>query len=86
MTNKELIKLYVTGSKQAGAVNHIGFTKNDFYNYSTLLCKVDRNNKTANFNSRKYSSTTSRIQGMLKTELLNNEYTVLEYNGPDAYI
>lgn len=84
MKNNELIKIYINGNKEAGTVNHIGFIKNDFYNYSTLICTIDRENKTAQFNNRKYSHTTGKIQNNLKYELNQAGYIIEEYEGPEA--
>ena len=81
MTNKDLITMYLDGNKKAGACNHLMFTGSDLYNYSTLMCTVNREAKTAKFNTRKYSRTTSKIQGMIRRLLEGRGYSIEEYNG-----
>ena len=84
MTNKEIIKEFATGNKRYNAVNHIGYTDNKLWNYSTVLATVNREEKTADLNTRKYSATTSKIQGMLKRELENAGYVINEIIGDTA--
>lgn len=84
MTNKEFIKAYIKGVKRSAVNGHCGFYKGYFINYSTVLCKVDRKTKTAEFNSRKYSNTTGRIQSILLAELTAAGYRVTKYSGSPA--
>ena len=81
MKNIDVIKEFVAGNKTHNAVNHIGFTNNKIWNYSTVLAEVNREEKTANLNVRKYSATTSRIQGMLRAELTRAGYMINEIVG-----
>ena len=86
MTNQEILKEFAAGNKRYNAVNHIGYTDNKLWNYSTVLATVDRETKTADLNTRKYSATTSKIQGMLRRELENAGYTIREIIGETANI
>lgn len=69
MTNKDLIKSYIKGNTYQAKTSHLGFCGTHLVNYSTVLCKIDRENLCAIFNNRKYSATTSRIQSTLYSEL-----------------
>lgn len=84
MTNYDCIMDYVNGKKTYGAVNHIGYQLNKLWNYSTLMCEIDRDAKTAKVNTRKYSRTTSKIQSMIRAALVNKGYTIIEYDGEHA--
>ena len=86
MTNKDIINEFVTGNRECNAINHIGYNDSILFNYSTIICKVDRANKTAQVNIRKYSATTSKIQSMLLAALQGAGYGVEKYEGGDAYI
>lgn len=81
MTNKEIIQEFTRGEKRYNAVNHIGYTDGRLWNYSTVLADLDRENKTATLNVRKYSVTTGRIQNMLRRELENAGYVINEIIG-----
>lgn len=85
MTNKELIKVFISGNKKTAVANHLGFKDDRLINYSTVLCRIDRNEKQAMFNNRKYSPTTSKIQSMLRRELSYSGYEIIEYEGSGAY-
>lgn len=85
MTNRELISQYIKGNKRAGATNHLGFIGNELVNYSTTICVIDRANKCARVNKRKYSTTTSKIQNMLAYELNIAGYEVEEYQGEPCH-
>lgn len=84
MTNKELIKEFIRGNRRYGATNHLGYTDNKLYNYSTVICEIDRANRKALFNCRKYSTTTGRIQSTLRAELEMFGFTVEEFYGAQA--
>lgn len=86
MTNNEAIRAYVNGTMKHGAVNHIGWNHDRFINYSTELCAIDREAGTALFNTRKYSSTTSKIQSRLRYELEAAGFEIIEVEGEPAYI
>lgn len=86
MTNNEMIRAYVNGTMTRGAVNHIGFKDGTFINYATILCEIDRENMLAHFNSRKYSTTTSKIQSRLRSELTEAGFEISEYDGEPCYI
>lgn len=84
MRNREFIQAYIKGNKTIGANNHLGFKNDKLWNYSTVICIIDRENKTAQVNSRKYSNTTSRIQTELRYQLSVAGYEVTEFEGPNA--
>ena len=84
MTNKDFIRGFIAGGKEYGACNHLGYTGETLWNYSTVICEVDRENKTARLNARKYSNTTGRIQSALRRELSESGYRVEEYIGQPA--
>ena len=85
MTNKEIMQEYINGNRRYNATNHLGYTDGTLWNYSTVICEIDRENKTAKFNDRYYSRTTSKIQGQLGFLLSIAGYTITEYKGDDAY-
>jgi len=84
MNNKDFIREFIKGTRQYNAYCHLGYKGNQLWNYSTVLCKIDRENKTAKFNCRKYSSTTSRIQSALCRELESAGFTIEKYEGDRA--
>lgn len=81
MTNKEIIKEFLRGGREYNAVNHLAYYGDALVNYSTVILTVDRENRFAKFNVRKYSSTTSRIQSLIRQELERADYTWEEYDG-----
>lgn len=85
MTNRDLIQEYISGRRRYNATNHLGYTDAKLWNYSTVICEVNRSAKKAKVNVRKYSRTTSKIQSMLRTELAQAGFEVEEYEGPDAW-
>lgn len=85
MTNRELIKEYIRWERRYNACNHLGYTDDELINYSTCICKIDRGAKCALVNSRKYSTTTSKIQGLLRSELSSAGFAVEEYEGDPCY-
>ena len=86
MTNYDFIGDFIRGEKRFGAYCHLGYSEDKLYNYSTVICTIDRDNKTARLNVKKYSSTTSRIQSMVKGALRKANYTITEYVGePCSY-
>ena len=86
MRNEDFIDKYIETPDFKGACNHLIACNNELVNYSTTICKIDPVKHTADFNARKYSRTTGKIQSMLKRALINHGYKVNEYNGNDAYI
>ena len=84
MTNKELISEYIKGERRYGAANHLGYDNEVLINYATEICRIDRKNKTATVNSRRYSRTTSGIQSELRYRLSAAGYTITEYEGEPA--
>lgn len=86
MTNNDLIAEFIKGKKKCGVASHLGYTDNVLINYSTELCRINRANKTAEVNSRRYSSTTSKIQTQLRFQLSQAGYVITEYIGPDAVL
>lgn len=83
MTNNDFLCDYVNNPKGVRVHAHLLQIENELYNYSTLICTI--NGGVADFNCRKYSTTTSKIQTTLKRLLENNGYTINEYDGKDAY-
>lgn len=81
MTNKEIMQEYINGNRRYNAANHLGYTDGTLWNYSTVICEIDRENKTAKFNDRYYSRTTSKIQGQLGFLLSIAGYTIEKYEG-----
>lgn len=89
MTNNEFIIRFVSGrcGSNTEAHGHLGIVNgNTLVNYSTVLCVIDRDNKKAKFNIKKYSRTTGKIQTMIRYQLSCYGFEVEEYEGPDAYI
>ena len=84
MTNGDLIAEFISGKRPYNAYCHLGYKGNSLWNYSTVLCVIDRENKTARFNCRKYSSTTNRIQSDLRRQLKYDGYTITDYVGDRA--
>ena len=84
MTNRDLVIDFINGEKECGACNHLFFKGNELYNYSPLLCTIDRYNRIADLNIRKYSRTTSKIQSMIGNELASRGYAVSTYDGRGA--
>ena len=86
MKNIDVIREFVKGNNSHNAINHIGYRKNTFWNYSTVLAEVDRNKKTVLFNITKYSVTTGRIQNMLRRELEAAGFVIEEVVGAAANV
>lgn len=84
MNNTDFIRQYITGKKKFGAYGHLGCANDTLFNYSTEICQIDRENKTAKVNVKKYSRTTSKIQTELKFLLSQYGYAVTEYEGKSA--
>ena len=84
MTNQDFIREYIKGEHRYGAYCHLGYADDKLINYSTVICRIDRENKTALVNNRKYSRTTSKIQSQLRSILTREGYTFTEYEGADA--
>ena len=84
MDNTMFIKEYIAGKHEFGAHAHLGYSGDTLFNYATEICKVNRANKTARLNVKKYSVTTSSIQSSLKHLLGVEGYTIEEYIGPSA--
>lgn len=86
MTNQQLVNCFVDGSMEAAVTNHVGYRGNCLISYSTVICEIDRVNKTARVNVRKYSATTSRLQSRLLAALQSAGYAIEEYEGSAAYM
>ena len=86
MTNKEIIKEFIEGTKRYNAVNHIGYTDNKLWNYSTVLIEIDREAKKAKLNIKKYSTTTGRIQSEIERQLSAAHYEIERYTGENAVL
>lgn len=85
MTNRELIAEYIRGERRYGAANHLGYSDGKLINYSTEICRIDREKRVATVNSRKYSTSTSKIQSQLRYQLVQAGYTIVEYEGEPCY-
>jgi len=81
MTNKDIIIEFVNGGNRYNAVNHIGYQLNRLYNYSTLMCDIDRGGKTACVNVHKYGNATTRIQSIIRNVLVEKGYQIEEFDG-----
>ena len=81
MTNAELIKEYINGNRTHNAVNHIGYKGSDLFSYSTKICEIDRDKKSASVNTKYYSNTTSRQTSELIWQLKNKGYSISTYEG-----
>lgn len=86
MTNYDLISLFVDGSREHGACNHLGFKGNELFSYSTVICVIDRDNKTAKVNTKKYSRTTSKQVSILRSVLSRKGFAIIEYEGDPAIL
>ena len=84
MNNKDFIQEFIDGDHRFNAYCHLGYTENKLWNYSTVICEIDRKNKTARFNCKKYSNTTSRIQSTLRHKLQTAGYEITDYVGEDC--
>ena len=84
MTNYDFIKEFVKGEKDYNANGHLIYFNNELVNYSTTLCIIDRAQKTAKLNTRKYSRTTSKIQSLIRSALEYYYFTIEDYYGETA--
>lgn len=84
MDNRDFIKEYIKGGKDYGAYCHLAYKGNTLWNYSTIICVVDRETKRAAFNCRKYSNTTTRIQSILRGALQKADFTITDFVGDRA--
>lgn len=67
--------------------NHLLKQGNKLFNYSTEIVSIDRLNKKIEFNTHKYSRTTSKIQSEIR-RIINEHfphYEVVEYDGGYCY-
>ena len=86
MRNNDFIKAYVDGYRTEGAHGRMAYKDGRLISYRTVICDINRREKTAYFNTKKYSATTSRLQNTLLTMLEADGYTVEKYEGEEAYI
>lgn len=86
MRNNDFIQQYVDGNIVEGAHGRMAYKNGRLISYNTVICDIDRVHKIANVNTHKYSSTTSRMQGVLMATLKKEDYEVRTYDGADAYI
>ena len=84
MNNIDFIKKYIKGDKKNSVYCHLGFKDNILINYSTVICTIDRKNKKAKVNLKKYSRTTTKIQDILIYELNQHGYNIETYEGEKA--
>lgn len=85
MTNYDFIREYIRGERRIGAYSHLGYADDKLINYSTVICIIDRENKKAQLNIRKYSRTTTKIQGQVESALRQAGYEIFKYEGDNAY-
>lgn len=86
MRNRDFLEQYVEGNIVKAAHGRMAYKDGRLISYNTVICDIDRYHKTARVNVRKYSSTTSRMQGQLLAILSRENYEVEEYVGEEAYI
>ena len=87
MRNRDFLKRYVDGEQTQRAHGMMSYTSGGrLFSYDTIICDINRVTKEARVNIRKYSATTSRMQNTLLAFLNDAGYTVLTYEGADAYI
>ena len=86
MKNNDFLKQYVDGFYTHGAHGRMAYKDGRLISYSTPICDIDRRNKKAVVNVRKYSSTTSRMQNQLLHLLEVGGYEIEKYEGDDAYM
>lgn len=84
MKNNDFLKRYVEGYYVEGEHGRMAYKNGRLISYSTPICDIDRRNKKAVVNVRKYSSTTSRMQNYLLHLLEINGYEIERYEGDDA--
>lgn len=84
MSNQDFIREYIKGERRFGAYCHLGYADDRLINYSTVICQINRADRTALVNIRKYSRTTSKIQSQLRSILDREGYFITEYEGDDA--
>lgn len=78
MTNSDLIREYLKGTKNWNVSGHLFYIENELVNYSTVLCRINREKKRAVFNVTKYSRTTSKIQSKIHHLLSIENYEIME--------
>ena len=81
MTNKDIIIEFIGGNQRYNAVNHIGYQLNKLYNYSTLMCDINRGGKKARVNVHKYGNATTKIQAIIRQVLTDKGYSIEEFDG-----
>lgn len=81
MTNNEFMEMYINGTIDIGACNHLACGKGELINYSTTICVLDRETKTARVNTAKYSRTTGKIQNALLRLLAADNWNIETYEG-----
>lgn len=86
MRNREFLQQYVDGMYVEGAYGRMAYKNGRIISYETPICDINRVNKTADVNIRKYSATTSRMQNNLLAILKDAGYTITTYDGPSAYM
>ena len=85
MNNYDFMVEYAKNVNVNSCYCHLMKITNKLFNYSTEICSVDYENKTADLNTRNYSRTTSKIQSQLKRILESNGFTITEYIGEPCY-
>ena len=80
MTNDDFMEKWIEEDTHKGN-GHLLADGNTLLNYSTIICVIDRENKSAKLNTRKYSRTTGKIQSSLSYLLSKNGFNITEYEG-----
>ena len=84
MTNRDFITKYIKGEKEKAKHGHLGFKGNYLVNYSTVICVIDRENRTAFVNNRKYSMTTSKLMSEVRYQLRTMGFDLIGFEGTSA--
>lgn len=71
MTNKNLAKLWVSQTRPSGKGNNMYFRNNMIFSYGDhfMIAKIDGDK--VEFNTKKYSSSTSRHQSYVKNAIID---------------
>ena len=84
MTNREFIDKFVSGNlKQPACCNHLLAVNDRLYSYSTEILHIDVENRLVEFNTAKYSRTTSKHQTMIRRSInvYLPSFSLKEYDG-----
>lgn len=88
MRNNDFIGNFFAGTlPENDCCNHLLKQGNRLFNYSTEIVCIDRVNKNIQFNTHKYSRTTSKIQSKIRNILQYHfsDYEIVEYDGDPCH-